>query len=257
MIDLHCHVLPGVDDGPGTMEEAIALAHGAESDGITTIAATPHVDSAHPSIDSGQIRARVGELQTRLEAARVGVRIVTGAELGSTRAIELDDAELRRLSLGGGGWLLLECPIAAALTPGFTGVARVLASRGHGVLLAHPERCPLFLRSPQLLDELIAEGMLAQVTAGALRGQFGRVVRDFAFELIARGAVQVIASDGHGSHRPARIASELSRTGIDVALITWLARDVPAALLAGDAPPPRPHVGPSSSRRRLLASLRR
>ena len=249
MIDLHCHVLPGVDDGPGTMEEAIALARGAESDGIATIAATPHVDSDHPSIDSGQIRARVRELQTRLEAARVGVRIVTGAELGSSRAMELDDAELRRLSLGGGGWLLLECPIAAALTPGFTRVARVLASRGHGVLLAHPERCPLFLRSPQLLDELIAEGMLAQVTAGALRGQFGRVVRDFALNLIQRA--HVIASDGHGSHRPARIARELEGAGIDPALTTWLARDVPAALLNGAELPPRPETAPRRPRRHL------
>jgi protein-tyrosine phosphatase len=252
MIDLHCHVLPGVDDGPGTIEEAIALARGAEGDGIATIAATPHVDSAHPSIDSGLIRTRVRELQTRLEAARVGVRIVTGAELGSSRAMELDDAELRRLSLGGGGWLLLECPIAATLTPGFTGIARALAARGHGILLAHPERCPLFLRSPQLLDELIAEGMLAQVTAGALRGQFGRVVRDFALGLIERDTAQVIASDGHGSHRPARIARELEGTRIDQALTTWLAHDVPAALLTGAELPPRPETAPRRPRRHLL-----
>jgi hypothetical protein len=92
------------------------------------------------------------------------------------RAMELDDAELRELSLAGAGWLLLECPLGATLRPGFIDVARSLAQRGHRLLLAHPERCPIFLRSPEVLDELVAEGMLVQVTAGALSGQYGRIV---------------------------------------------------------------------------------
>ena len=210
MIDLHCHVLPGVDDGPATVEGAIALARVARQDGITTIAATPHVEWSRPSVTSGRIHAAVPALQARLAAAGVDVTIVTGAELGAGRALELDDAELRALSLGGAGSLLLECPLTATLTPGFVGAARALARRGFRIVLAHPERCPIFLRSPGTLLELVAEGMLAQITAGALNRRYGRTVRDCALALMDGRAVHVVASDGHGPHRPARIARELS-----------------------------------------------
>jgi protein-tyrosine phosphatase len=289
MIDLHCHVLPGVDDGPATVEESIALAREAHEDGTTTIAATPHVDWIRPQINARLVRDAVTALQGELDAAGVGVRIVPGGEVASTRAIELDDDELRALTLGGGagdsgasgggggggtsgggggggasggggggggGWLLLECPLDATVTPGFVEIARMLARRGHRLLLAHPERCPLFLRGPQLLDELVAEGMLAQVTAGALSGLYGRTVRDAAFRMVDTGAAHVVASDGHGGNRPAKIAGELTGTGLDPALIRWLTDDVPAALLAGEAPPPRPPVEPRPSRRRRIPLLR-
>ena len=256
MIDLHCHVLPGVDDGPPTVAESIALVCGARDGGTTTIAATPHVDWSHPEIDARRIRAAVPALQAELDAAGVDVKIVPGGEVAATRAVEMRDAELHELTLGGGGWLLLECPLDATLTPGFAGIARLLARRGHRVLLAHPERCPLFLRGPQLLDELVAEGMLAQITAGALTGDFGRTVRDAAFRMVERGAAHVVGSDGHGGNRPAKLASELHRAGFDSQLIAWLAQDVPAALLAGDQPPRRPPTPRRSSRRRLIPSLR-
>jgi protein-tyrosine phosphatase len=252
MIDLHCHVLPGIDDGPATVEGAIALARGARADGITTIAATPHVDASYPEIRAAPIRAAVRELERRLDIAGVDIRIVPGAEVAATRAAELDDAELRNLTLGRGPWLLLECPLSRTQAPGFTRLAQSIAWRGHRVLLAHPERSPVFLRSPQLLDELIADGMLAQVTAGALSGQYGRPVRDLALQMVERGRAHVVASDGHGEHRPARIAAELSRAGIGAPLSTWLAHDVPAALLAGRQLPPRPEIDQRPSRGRLM-----
>jgi protein-tyrosine phosphatase len=252
MIDLHCHVLPGVDDGPATVQEAIDLARGAEADGITTIAATPHVDWSHPEVDAGSIRAAVDRLRIDLADAGVAVQVVPGAEVAAGRATELDDSELSDLTLGGAGWLLLECPIKSTLIPGFVGTGRRIAHRGHRVLLAHPERSPIFLRSPEALDELVGEGMLAQVTAGALSGRFGRTVRRCALDLVARGSVHVVASDGHDRGRPAAIASELAATPIGPALTGWLTRDAPAALLAGDNPPPRPDVGPRHRRERPL-----
>jgi protein-tyrosine phosphatase len=252
MIDVHCHVLPGLDDGPATMSEAIELARDARADGITTIAATPHVDWSHPLVDSARIRAAVRVMQARLENAGVDVTIVSGAEIAAVRARELGSAELRALSLGGAGWLLLECPLLQTLAPGFVDTARSLLWRGHRVLLAHPERCPIFLRSPELLIELIAEGMLTQVTAGALNRRYGRTVRDLALLLMDRRAVHVVASDAHGPHRPARIGAELARAGIEPRLATWLARDVPAALLAGRELPARPETAPPARRERLL-----
>ena len=252
MIDLHCHVLPEVDDGPTTVQEAIDLARGAQADGITTIAATPHVDWSHPDVDASSIRAAVNRLRTDLADAGVAVQVVPGAEVAAGRAAELDDSEVGELTLGGAGWLLLECPIKSTLIPGFVGTARRIAHRGHRILLAHPERCPVFLRSPEALDELVAEGMLSQVTAGALRGRFGRSVRQCALDLVARGSVHVVASDGHDRGRPATIASELAATSFDPALIAWLTGDVPAALLAGAEPPPRPTTRASHRRGRIL-----
>lgn len=251
MIDLHCHVLPGVDDGPATVEEAILLARGAQADGITTLVATPHVDWSHPNLNATRIRSAVRALQGRLDAAGVDVRVVPGGELAGTRAMQLDDGELRALTLGGRGWLLLECPLTATLAPGFVELARSLAKRTDGVLLAHPERCPIFLRSPELLDELVAEGMLAQVTAGALSGFYGRSVREFALHLVQSGTAHVVASDAHGKHRPARIGSDLSGAKIAPALAAWLASEVPAALLAGYRLPKRPETVPWRSRGRL------
>jgi protein-tyrosine phosphatase len=252
MIDLHCHILPGLDDGPPTLEAAVALARGAVQDGITTIAATPHVDWSHPDIDAQRVGLAVAALRARLDAAGVEVAIVEGAEVAGTWATALGNDELQALTLGRAGWLLLECPLSATLTPGFAEVARSLARRGHRLLLAHPERCPLFLRSPESLEALIGEGMLAQVTAGALSGRFGRTIREFAAQLVDHGSAHVVASDGHGEKRPASIGSELAAAQIDPRLVNWLTHDMPAALLAGEALPKRPEVIRRRPRSRLL-----
>ena len=257
MIDLHCHVLPGVDDGPDTVEEAIALARDAREDGTTVIAATPHVDGAFPGNDSATIAAGVSALQPQLDAAGVDLRVVTGAEVSSIRAIDLDDEELAALRLGRGPWLLLECPLAAPLIVAFAAIARALAGRGHRLLLAHPERSPLFLRSPSLLEELVAEGMMTQVTAGSLTGRYGRPARDLGHRLVEKGTAHVLASDGHGAQRPARIAGELAEAGLDPALVAWLTQEVPAAILAGEEAPPRPQIAARSRRSRLTRLLDR
>lgn len=242
MIDLHCHVLPGVDDGPATVREALELARGAAADGIRTIVATPHVDHLHRRVDSEYVRAAAPELQARLDRAGIDVAIETGAEVAFTRALEMGDDELAALTLGRGGWLLLECPLGVTATPGFVSAAQWLARRGHRILLAHPERCPIFLRAPEELDHLVAEGMLAQITARSLDGRFGRTVRDLALHLVARGTVHVIASDGHDKNRPAKIAAYLERTPMSSSLTRWITHDVPAAILSGREPPPRPRV---------------
>jgi protein-tyrosine phosphatase len=256
VIDLHCHVLPGVDDGPATLEEALDLARGAAGAGVATLVATPHVDFGHPDNDGARVHAAVASLQAELDAAGIGVRVLPGAELGITRAAALGDEELGRLSLGGGPWLLLECPLSRALGTGFPAAARGLARRGHRVLLAHPERSPVFQREPDALAGLVAEGMLTQVTAGALTGRFGRTVRDFARRLVGAGLVHVAASDAHGRDRPVSIAAELGAAGLGE-LAPWLADAVPAALLAGTDPPPAPPLPPRPARRGLRRLLAR
>jgi protein-tyrosine phosphatase len=252
VIDLHCHVLPGIDDGPATVEKALELARRAQADGIETIAATPHVDANHPHNRGASIRAAIAELQPQLEAAGIAITLVPGGEVDALTAVELSDEQLRDLHLGGGPYLLLECPLSPLAAPAFLPSARALARRGHEILLAHPERSPLFLREPDRLDELVEEGMLAQVTASSLSGQYGRTVRAFAHEALNRRVLHVAASDGHGANRPATIHHELTEAGIDEDTIAWLTRQMPAAILAGALPPapPEPVAAPAPAKGR-------
>jgi protein-tyrosine phosphatase len=131
-------------------------------------------------------------------------------------------------------------------TPIATGVENILGSlqrEGYRILLAHPERCPAFHRDPEMLEALVAGGVLTSITAGSLVGQFGGDVRRFALGLVRDELVHNVASDAHDHvKRPPAIAAELERAGL-APLMEWLTRAVPTAILSGEASiPPRPIV---------------
>lgn len=240
MIDLHCHVLPGIDDGPVTVEDAIGLAHDAASAGSRVLVATPHVSRRFAN-DAATIATKVAELNARLIAEGLALEVRPGAEIAISRAVELEPAELRRLTLGGGPWLLLEPPF----TPQASGLDILLQDiqrRGHRIVLAHPERCPVFQREPRMLRSLVGEGVLTSITAGSLAGRFGAEVRRFAMGLVAEGIVHNVASDAHNRQtRPPSIAAELAQSGLG-AFADWWTRDVPEAILSGGEIPRRPPV---------------
>jgi protein-tyrosine phosphatase len=240
-IDLHCHVLPAIDDGPAMIAGSIALAWAARAAGIVTLVATPHVNPGHPENDAARIGARVEDVRAALRAEQIGVDVVAGAEVALARALALDDAELTALHLGGGPWLLLECPLGPAGADGFVDGAREVAARGHRIVLAHPERSPAFHADPEAtLAALVEEGMIAQVTAGALVGRFGRKPREVALRLLHAGLVHDVASDAHDAvARLPSIGPELEAAGLG-AQASWLATDVPEAILAGAELPPAP-----------------
>lgn len=257
MIDLHTHVLPGIDDGPPTMEGSVDLARAAEAAGTTTLVATPHVTWDIPN-DAAGVAAGVEATQRAIDEAGVGLRVRTGGELAISRAAELDDDELRGLRLGGGEWLLAECPLSP-VAAGFDGILMHLQQRGHRILLAHPERCPALQRAPDKLAELVAAGMLTQITAGSLNGVFGQTVRRFTLELLEAGIVHAVASDAHDAVRRGPDMTGGLRAGeeelpglLDHA--RWLTVDVPAAILDG-GPVPRPPGPPPQRRRRGLGAL--
>jgi protein-tyrosine phosphatase len=238
VIDMHCHVLPGIDDGPATIEESVALARVAAAQGTRTIVATPHVNHRFPN-RAAEIAERVRELNDCLRAAEIELEVKPGAEIAMTSLDELDADELAALTLGGGRWLLLECPFTLAID-GFAGAARELQAAGHRVVLAHPERCHGFQRRRELLEGLVAGGCLVSITAGALVGSFGGESRKMAMGLVRDGLVHNVASDAHDPHhRPPELAEPLKRAGLG-AEAEWLADGVPAAILAGTELPPRP-----------------
>jgi protein-tyrosine phosphatase len=247
VIDLHTHVLPGIDDGPQTIEDSLALVRAAASGGTRVMVATPHVNWRHHN-DAATIARLTGELNERLRSERIDVEIRTGAEIAMTRAQEIEPEELERMRLGGGPWVLLEPPFAPVAT-GLDGVVMALQSAGHRVLLAHPERCPALHREPRMLESLVRGGALTSITAGSLTGRFGSEVRRFARRLLEQGLAHNVASDAHDAiKRPPGMAAELAQAGYGP-LADWLTRGVPAAILSGEEIPARPDAPLARERR--------
>lgn len=252
MIDLHAHILPGLDDGPPTLDASAEMAAAAVAAGTRTMAATSHINRSFGLLPEDLVPARE-QVAERLRADGIPLEVVQGGEVSAPRVEALDEADLRALTLGGGPWLLLECPLSPA-APTMEPVVSVLRRRGLEVLLAHPERSPGFMRSPAALERLLSLGALTQLTSTAFSGRFGDTVRKVAFEMLERGHGHVIASDGHGADgRPPDLLCALEaferRYEDPRELFDWMTVGVPGAILAGEPPPPRP---PMPKKRGLL-----
>lgn len=204
MVDIHCHILPGVDDGAKTSEEAIEMARIAVSDGITDIIATPHTYDGLYLQRTENVLKSVQSLQQALEQEEIPVRIHPGSEVHvhSELIDHLFSGQI--LSLGNGmKHVLLEFP--SAHFPLFSSrVVRQLLDRGITPVIAHPERIEVFRLNPSLLREWTEQGAIGQVTAGSLLGLFGRTARGCAIDFVKQRLVHVIASDSHHvrSRRP-------------------------------------------------------
>ncbi len=238
MIDLHCHVLPGIDDGPATIEGSLQLARAASAAGTQTLVATPHV-SAHYANDAATICRLVEELNARLRSEQIEIEVRPGAEIALTRAIDMTSQQLAELGLGGpGGWLLIEPPFTPA-APNLDVIVLDIA-RGHRIVVAHPERCPAFHRDRAMLESLVSAGALVSITAGSLVGRFGQTVRRFALELVRDGLVHNVASDAHDHlMRTPTITAELREAHLQ-GLADWLTVQVPKAILDGGEIPRAP-----------------
>lgn len=206
MIDIHFHCLPGLDDGPESWDEAVALCRAAARQGATHLIATPHVHRGAWANDDEAERDRlVLRLNTLLEGRPA---ILPGCEyFFSTESVALLDQGLGPLTgLNRSRYLLLELPPDMAPTsaePAFHefGIAGITP------VVAHPERHPAFRRNPDALARLVARGALAQVTAGSLLGEFGERAMEAAEEFLRRGLVHFVASDAHNlRRRPPRLA---------------------------------------------------
>ncbi|MBN1530969.1 MAG: hypothetical protein JW895_18040 [Thermoleophilaceae bacterium] len=239
MIDLHCHVLPALDDGALDLEDAIAMGAQADADGITAVCATPHIRHDHDVV-IGELGGRVAELNDAFSAHGVSARVATGGEVAETAADALSDHELRQVSLGGGGrWILLE-PAPGALGDRLDGCVERLAARGFRSVIAHPERHAAADLAPRL-RRLVDAGALVQVTAAMLEHEHAAPV---IVDLAERRLVHLVASDAHSSRggRPVRLsgAVEALRESPSVRPhLDWIVSEAPAAILRGeDLEPP-------------------
>ena len=237
MIDLHCHILPGIDDGPQTMDQAIAMARAHVAAGVSVVVATPHVSARYPNSAAG-IAEGVAALNAELATHGVPLDVRAGAEVAAAHLTRLPESELQGLGLGGGEWLLLEPEPGSDALQTDRAVLR-LHSLGFRVLLAHLERCSHLIAHPDLVHRLINSGALGQVTARSFNGDFGRLAKRAATELARDGLVHVVASDAHDlERRPPGLA--LPRARAIPGVSGWMMLDVPSALLDGRAVPPRP-----------------
>jgi protein-tyrosine phosphatase len=235
-VDLHCHLLPGVDDGPRTLDETVAYAAAAVAAGTTTIVATPHVEL----VDVHELPDRVQEVRDALRAEGIALDVEVGGELKPQSIGDLDGAALEVIAHGppGARWLLYEVPFEGVEHgggPGFVAGAQELRDRGYGLLLAHPERSRDILPAGiEALGPELAAGAIVAANVGPLAGRETPERHAAAVEILRRGMVGVIATDAHAPKRPWTLAdgrqAVIDATG-DRALADGLTGANPATLL--------------------------
>ena len=205
MIDLHCHYLPGIDDGAQSMAEALDLARASVADGITHAVMTPHIHPGRYENTRSSVKEATDLFRTALAEASIPLEIYPAGEvrLSSDVVDLLEQGELPFLgSVNGYQILLLEFPYGL-LPVGTEKLARWLLAQKIRPLIAHPERNKVIMQNIEKLRPFIDMGCLLQITAASVLGGFGQAVQDSAVAMVEQRWVSVVASDAHNLlHRP-------------------------------------------------------
>ncbi len=260
MIDIHCHILHGLDDGPRTLKESIEMCQVAFEDGIRTIVATPHTLNGVYQNPRAAILSRTRELVIAVKRHGVAslprvpihdlkdLNILPGADVHFSEKILDHLEEKKALTLGDGGkYLLVEFPSQGV--PYRAEVALFeLAAHGFTPIISHPERNLEFARRPQRYGEMIRSGCLGQVTAMSLTGGFGEKVKQLAEKMIRARWVHFIATDAHSLKERSPVLSEGVRRAEKIVgreEAHKMVSDYPQAILEGrppDVPPPAKEI---------------
>jgi protein-tyrosine phosphatase len=239
VIDIHAHILPGVDDGVRSVKEARELALRAAGEGTEAIVATPHVRTDFPTT-AERMEHGVVELRDDFVRHEVPVQVLPGGEVSLDLLWQMPHEELLRFSLAQTGrYLLLEFPYRAWVPALDAGVMSLLQG-GLTPILAHPERNPDVQDQPARLADLVEAGALVQVTAVSLAGRLDAPSQATAEKLLRLGLVHLLATDAHGPHiREGGMAAAAEAVG-DHDLARYLTQEAPAAIVAGEPLPDRP-----------------
>ena len=198
MIDLHCHILSGIDDGAPDLTESLRMAEAARAEGIRVIAATPHHNKAGWDNPADSIRELAERLNGAIAERGLDVRILPGQEMHVNGRF-FDEWQAGRVQpIGESRYVLIEFPFDG-LPRNAAEVVHELTVAGQVPIIAHPERNRAFLENMDLLAELIRIGAIGQLTSHSLLGTLGRHVQRRSEEMVSRGLVHILASDAHRS----------------------------------------------------------
>jgi protein-tyrosine phosphatase len=236
LIDTHCHLLPRLDDGPGSEAEAVDLARRLVEDGTRHVLCTPHFSNLFPTVHADVVD-RLHGLAPLLEAAGVRLELSVAAEIGPGFAASASLDELLERTIDG-RFALVE--VLADTTPtALVAIRERFAEAGVRLILGHPERCRALHRHPGILDRLREEGALLQVVAPSLLGRWGRNVEAAAWRLVDTGRADLLGSDAHGMKRRRphlREACRLIERRLGGGVVAALTEHGPASVLDGAAP---------------------
>ena len=202
MVDVHCHILPGLDDGPQGIDESLAMAESAIAEGITHVVATPHCSNEFP-FDFGRVQRLREQLQ-----AEIGdrLKLATGCDFHvNPENLEALRADASRFCINQHDYLLVEFN-EISIPPAMDDTLHALQLRGLRPVITHPERNGILRRQPERLKKWVRLGCFVQVTAGSLTGGFGPRAQEDSLCWIAQGLVHIVASDAHNTkRRPLRL----------------------------------------------------
>lgn len=255
--DLHAHILPGVDDGPAHIADAVAIARIAAENGTRMMLATPHRKDITENWSVPHIQRVAAELQRRIDAEGIPITLALGMENHIDETLPRDAADGRALTMNGSRYILVEMPFFGQ-RDFVEGALTALQAQGLTPVFAHPERIEAFQRCPALLKRYIAMGMLSQITRGSLLGHWGEPIRQFTLELLEQGLAHMLSSDTHAPKPPRtpelgdaiRIAAEV--VGEDAAL--RMAIEMPRAIVQ-DLPMPSASLGAAPIERQAAAAI--
>lgn len=200
MIDLHCHILPGIDDGAGDVSVSIEMARRFVADGVSVVACTPHILPGLYHNSGSQIRAAVDQLQLRFEEEGVDLHLVPGAD---NHVVSNFVAQIRAghlLTLANSRYILVEPP-HHVLPPRFKEFFFDILAHNYIPILTHPERLTWIEDHYEDVKDLVHSGVWMQITAGSLTGSFGRNARYWSERLLDEGCVHLLATDAHDIKR--------------------------------------------------------
>jgi protein-tyrosine phosphatase len=248
MIDLHAHILPGIDDGPSGFDEALAMMEAGRKDGITGAVCSSHVLDRFDVATESRFADAFSELRKRAALAGIRMDLWLGAEIHMN--VSLDPVPVAATIAAGGKFILVELPLNDIPHDADDKLFQ-LTVEGYSPILAHPERNAVLIEKPERVYSLVLRGVLMQVNAGSLTGEFGYRIRKAAETLLDHGLVHFIGTDCHNLRsRPMRLSAAFKaaagRVGADTA--RELTEGNPLRVIAGE-PVWTPELVPFSAKK--------
>jgi len=230
MVDLHAHILPGIDDGPASIEESIQMSRLAFQDGIRTIVATPHIGKFPNTREI--ISEKVNQLKERLRLENINIELLFGSDLEFSAEIFSFIGNKSVVTINNSRYLLLDIP-HSLMPPNVERHIERMLELGIVPIIAHPERCIQIQEDLNILYSLVKAGAILQITASSILGKIGSKAEEVARNILKRGLAHVIATDTHGlnKRRPllreaVEIASGIVGRDAVLAMVTTTPRDI-------------------------------